>query len=717
LYSALLERNNRNMKLVIAEKPSVAAEIAKVIGAETREKGFFKGKEYLVSWCVGHLVETVMPERYNENYAKWRIADLPIVPAQWQYKVTPGVETQFNVLKGLMEREDVDEIVCATDAGREGELIFRLVYHQAGCTKEFSRLWISSMETKAITDGFAKLKSGKEYDRLYQAALSRLQADWLVGINFSRLFGCLSFTPLNVGRVQTPTVNLIVERQRLIDAFDAKPFYILNAECEKEGVVFNASKRVESVEESTRILDQCKDKSALVLSITKVPLKENPQPLYDLTTLQREANKMLGLSAQQTLDATQSLYEKKLVTYPRTDSRFLTSDMKDTARQVMALLLDSSVINPVTKEYYQREQINVERLVNDKKVTDHHAIIPTVEAAKGTASLPANEFAVLLLIIYKLLGAAYLPYEYIKTELILEIEKEEFKATGRQITENGFKELNGHLVVMLRKSQEEGKKQKKKEKEDKEEEVIPPLNEGDIIINVQLTAKEKLTTPPKPYTEDTLLSAMENAMKTLEDEELKKEVAGAGLGTPATRAGIIERIIKTGFIERKAKNLLPTQKAYEMVDIVPEKVKSAVLTAEWEQKLEQIYKGEIKSQDFIRGIETYVEELVTQYKGNYSESGKEIIGLCPRCGKNIYEGKTNYYCEGGRECNFVIWKEDKFFTNKKKPLTKPMVKAFLEKGRIKAAGLYSEKTDTTYTAYILLDDTGQYVNFKLYFPK
>lgn len=705
------------MKLVIAEKPSVAAEIAKVIGAANREKGFYSGKEYLVSWCVGHLVETVMPESYNENYAKWSIADLPIIPVEWKYKVTPGVEAQFNVLKNLMERADVDEMICATDAGREGELIFRLVYNQAGCSKAFKRLWISSMETKAIKDGFAKLKDGKEYDKLYQAALSRLQADWLVGINFSRLFGCLSFSPLNVGRVQTPTVNLIVERQRLIDSFDSKSFYILNAECENEGIVFNAAKRVESKTEADEILEKCMGKEAVVLSINKAPLKENPQPLYDLTTLQREANKMLGLSAQQTLDATQNLYEKKLVTYPRTDSRYLTLDMVDTAKSVMSVLLDSTLLNSKTKDYYNKDYINVERLVNDKKVSDHHAIIPTIEAGKGNASLPANELNILLLIIYKLLSAAYLPYEYIKTELILDIEKEEFKAIGRQITEMGFKEINLHLSELIKKSQDEGKKQKKKEKEEKEEEVIPPLNEGDIITKVALTSKEKLTTPPKPYTEDTLLSAMENAMKTLEDEELKKEVAGAGLGTPATRAGIIERIIKTGFIERKAKNLLPTQKAYEMVDIVPDKVKSAVLTAEWEQKLEQIYKGEVESLDFIKSIETYVDELVTQYKGNYSENGKEIIGTCPRCHKNIYEGKTNYYCEGGRDCNFVIWKEDKFFTNKRKPLTKPMVKAFLEKGRIKAAGLYSEKTDSTYMAYILMEDTGQYVNFKLFFPK
>jgi DNA topoisomerase-3 len=381
-------------------------------------------------------------------------------------------------------------------------------------------------------------------------------------------------------------------------------------------------------------------------------------------------------------------------------------------------ILDSSFLNEKTKESYNMELINIDRLINDKKVTDHHAIIPTVEAAKPNLELPVNELNVLVLIAYKFLAAAYLPHEYIKTELILDIEKEEFKTIGRQITENGFKEYSTHLTEQIKKQLEKGKQKKNYvEKDDKEEENLPPLIVGEIIPKVKIVVKEKQTSPPKPYTEDTLLSAMENAMKTLEDEQLKKEVAGAGLGTPATRAGIIERIIKTGFIERKVKNLLPTQKAYEMVDIVPEKVKSAILTAEWEQKLEQIYKGELESKDFIKSIECYVDELVSQYKGNYSENGKEIIGKCPRCGKNIYESKTNYYCEKGRECNFVIWKQDNFFVNKRKPLTKPMVKAFLEKGKIKAAGLYSKKKNTTYMAYIIMEDTGQYVNFKLLFPE
>ncbi|WP_027400099.1 DNA topoisomerase 3 [Anaerovorax odorimutans] len=706
------------MKLIIAEKPSVAAEISKVMGSTKKHNGFYSGTEYLVSWCVGHLIETVMPENYKEEYRKWRIFDLPIIPDEWKYRVSEGVKSQFNIVKSLMERKDVEELICATDAGREGELIFRLVYNQVGCKKVFKRLWISSMETKAIKDGFDKLKNGSDYDRLYDAALCRLQADWLVGINFSRLFACMSNKPLNVGRVQTPTVNLIVERQKAIDNFESKPFYIMNAECNYDGYIFNASKRVEDKEESNKIIEKCNGKNAVVKSMNKTLVKENPSALYDLTTLQREANKMLGLSAQQTLDAAQNLYEKKLITYPRTDSRYLTSDMDQSSKAILKSLINASFINKKTIDIYNLNITDFDRLINDKKVTDHHAIIPTIEACKASDKLSKNEFCILLLIIYKFLTAVYIPYEYIKTELILDIEGEEFKVTGRQISEMGFKEISSHLTDLLKEiKKEEKKKKKKKNTEEKEEEIIPPLSEGQVIENVVVTSKEKSTKPPKPYTEDTLLSAMENAMKTLEDEELRKEVAGAGLGTPATRAGIIERIIKTGFVERKGKNLIPTNKAYEIIDVVPEKVKSAVLTAEWEQKLEQIYKSELTGKEFISDIEVFVKELIGNYKDNYAENGKEIIGKCPRCGKNIFEGKTNYYCESGRECNFVIWKNDKFFTSKRKPLTKPMVKAFLLKGRIKAVGLYSEKKDKTYSAYIFMHDTGQYVNFKLYFPE
>lgn len=709
------------MKLVIAEKPSVAGELAKVLGATKKGNGYYMGKSCYVTWCVGHLVETVMPEGYDPQYAKWKIPDLPILPVQWKYEVTKSTKSQFDIVKALMDREDVDELVCATDAGREGELIFRLVYMQAGCEKPFRRLWISSMETKAIKDGFGKLKEGRDYDRLFHAAVSRMQADWLVGINFSRLFSCMSDQPQNVGRVQTPTVNLIVERQRTIDNFDAKPYFVLTADCCHEEIDFAVTKRVESETESAEILEKCRGKDGRVVLLSKTQMRDNPPALYDLTTLQREANKMLGLSAQQTLDATQNLYEKKLVTYPRTDSRYLTADMEQSTGKLIGSLMGAPYLNPATKDSYRMEAVSLTRLINDKKVTDHHAIIPTVEALKTSPNLPVNEANILAMVTYKLLTAAYIPHEYVKTELTVDIEKEEFKATGRTVTENGFKEIAAQLPPLLKKPEKpaRGKGKGRGPKEEKEDTILPPLAEGDVIKEPSISSERKETKPPKPYTEDTLLSAMENAMKTLEDEELKKEVAGAGLGTPATRAGVIERIIKTGFISRKGKNLLPTEKAYRIVDIVPEKVKSAVLTAEWEQKLEQIYQGESSCDEFMGGIKTFVTELVNSYKEGceYAENGREIIGQCPRCGRNVFEGRTNYYCESGRgQCNFVIWKEDKFFTSKKKPLTKPMVKALLRRGRIKCINLYSERTGGTYSAYVRMVDTGQYVNFRLEFP-
>ena len=709
------------MKLVIAEKPSVAAELAKVLGAAKKGNGFYTGKGCCVTWCVGHLVESVMPEAYDPRYEKWKIHDLPILPAQWKYEVTESTKGQFEIVKSLMDRQEVDELVCATDAGREGELIFRLVYMQAGCAKPFRRLWISSMENKAIKDGFANLRAGSDYDRLYDAAVSRMQADWLVGINFSRLFSCMSDQPQNVGRVQTPTINLIVERQRTIDNFDAKPYYVLTAACSHDGVDFSVTRRVESEAESAALLEKCHGKDGVAAQIQKTKMKENPPALYDLTTLQREANKMLGLSAQQTLDATQNLYEKKLVTYPRTDSRYLTADMKESTEQLIRRLLTAPWLNPATKETYDPGAASTERLINDKKVTDHHAIIPTVEALKGSDRLPVNEANILRMIAYKLLTAAYIPHEYVKTELTVEIEGEEFKTTGRMVTAAGFKEVASQLAPLLVKPQKKEGKNKGKgkgTKEEKEETLLPTLAEGDILHQPELSSEKKETKPPKPYTEDTLLSAMENAMKTLEDEELKKEVAGAGLGTPATRAGIIERIIKTGFIQRKGKNLLPTEKAYRIVDIVPEKVKSAVLTAEWEQKLEQIYQGKASRDEFMEGIRAFVTELVDGYKENFAENGKEIIGTCPRCGRRIFEGRTNYYCEADRDvCSFVIWKDEKFFASKKKPLTKPMVKALLKRGRIRCVNLYSERTGGTYEAYVRMVDTGQYVNFRLEFPE
>ncbi len=698
-------------KLIIAEKPSVANELAKAVGATIRESGFISGNSYYVTWCVGHLIETAMPEDYSEQYKKWSTETLPIIPEPWEYKVSTRTKLQYETIKELINKPDVDELICATDAGREGELIFRLVYNQTGSKKLVKRLWISSMEESAIKEGLSKMKDGREYDNLYCSALSRLQADWLVGINISRLFSCLYNKTLNIGRVQTPTINLIVERQRELDNFKPQPYYILSADCGG----FIAAKRVNSEPEAKSILNLCSGKNAIVSDITKKPCKENPAALYDLTTLQREANKLLGISAQQTLDAAQNLYEKKLITYPRTDSRYLTEDMSYSTKNVIQKILTTDFINPKTPERYDLSKADISSLVNNKKVTDHHAIIPT-NAIDKIPDLNHNEKNILLLITYKLLAAAYIPHEYIKTDITVTIENIEFTASGKQITSKGFKEIQDHLTELLKTKDSEDEIKKDPDYSDS----IPELNRGDIIPDIPVTSKKKLTSPPKPYTEDTLLSAMENALRSIEDETLKKDVAGIGLGTPATRAGIIERIIKTGFIERKKKNLLPTPAAFSLIDVVPDKIKSPCLTAEWEQKLEQIRKGSLNYTDFCNSITDFVKGLIDEYKLKEGDNEKfriekEVIGRCPRCSKNVYEGKSNYYCDSGRECNFSLWKEDKFFTSKKKSLTKAIAKEILKKGKAKVTNLYSEKTGKTYDAYVSIEDTGTYINYKMEF--
>jgi len=696
------------VKLIIAEKPSVANELAKAVDATKKESGFISGNGYYVTWCVGHLIETAMLEDYNQNLNKWALDTLPIIPESWKYKVSARTQLQYKTVKELIQRSDVDELICATDAGREGELIFRLVYKQTGCKKPFKRLWISSMEESAIKEGLSKMKDGHAYDNLYYSALSRLQADWLVGINISRLFSCLYSKTLNIGRVQTPTINLIVERQKEIDNFKPQPYYILSADFG----LFIATRRVDQESEAKEIIDRCSGKSAVVSSITQKPCSDKPSALYDLTTLQREANKLLGLSAKQTLDAAQNLYEKKLITYPRTDSRYLTTDMTQSTRTVINKIVTLDYIHPKTTNIYDVNNADITPLVNNKKVTDHHAIIPTT-AINKIPELSRNEKSILLLVIYKLLTSAYTPHEYIKTDLIVTIDDIEFKASGKQITNKGYKEIQNHLIELLKiKDSETNTKS--------DQATIPQLNQGDTIDTISVTSKKKLTSPPKPYTEDTLLSAMENALKTIENEDLKKEVSGIGLGTPATRAGIIERIIKTGFIERNKKNLLPTQAAFSLIDVVPDKIKSPYLTAEWEQKLEHINKGSLSYKDFYTSIMQFIKGLTDEFKGKEVNSKKfkqekEVIGKCPRCGKNIYEGKLNYYCESGRQCNFSLWKEDKFFKSKKKSLTKKAAKEILNKGRTKMTGLFSEKTGKTYDAYISIEDTETYINYKMKF--
>ena len=557
-------------KLVITEKPSVAQSIAKVLSATKRCNGYLEGNGYLVSWCIGHLVELAPPDYYDERYGKWKKEDLPILPANWKYTVSPGTKKQFNILKELMNRDDVDSLICATDAGREGELIFRLVYHQCRCRKPFERLWISSMEDSAIRDGFRHLKPGTEYDALYEAALCRERSDWIVGINATRLFSVLYGNTLNVGRVMSPTLALTVMREAAIAAFISEPFYTVRIQMDG----FTASsERIKSKEDAEKLAADCKEASAIVKKVERKNRKEKPPLLYDLTTLQREANKIMGYTAQQTLDYSQSLYEKKMVTYPRTDSRYLTEDM--------AAMIPDLVQKTAKKFSFSDETVPVRtgQVINNKKVTDHHAIIPTKTAAETDLSaLPAGEQAVLELIARRLVCAVGIPSESDETAVELSCAGTIFKAKGSIVTEPGWKSFISGV--------ESGNDDK-----EKEDSSIPDIQNGMELMVREAVCKEGKTVPPKHYTEASLLQAMENAGA----EEMPEDAERKGLGTPATRAGIIEKLVRTGFLERtgnkKTKYLIPTQKGTALVTILPEQIQSASMTAEWEEKLLEIERG------------------------------------------------------------------------------------------------------------------------------
>ena len=704
------------MKMVVTEKPSVAREIASVIGADKKETGYYFGNGYLVSWCVGHLIESAMPDVYNPKYKKWSLDALPFIPDTWRTVVADRTKTQYKILETLIKSDKVKELICATDAGREGELIFRLVYDKTGTKKPFKRLWISSMEAEAIKNGFDSLKDGKEYENLYQAAVSRMNADFLVGINATRLFSCVYKKKLNIGRVQSPTINLIVKRQREIENFISVPYYTITADCGD----FKAYTRADDKKAAESILERCNNKKACVTKIEKKDKTDTAAALFDLTTLQREANKLLGYSAKQTLDLAQSLYEAKLITYPRTDSRYLADDMESSAAALILNLLKSKILDEKTLNSYDTSKSNIKKVINNKKVTDHHAIIPTKKVLQADLKkMPTAERNIITLIIYRLLTAVYAPNKYTHTKLTVDIEGVDFIATGNQTLAMGFKEFQNNLIEIIK------AKPEKEEKDNPENESIPPgITEGLIIDGVKVASQEKKTKPLPPYTEATLLAAMENAGKFIEDAELKKAIKEGGLGTPATRAGIIERIIKTGFIERKGKKLLATQQAYFLMDLLPDILKEPEMTAEWEKQLDEIKKGHLNSGTFMADIKAFVREIVESTikgyssehtKGNFAAE-KEVLGKCPRCGQDIVELPKSYACSSGKDgCGFAIWKEDKFFKDKKKKLTKKQVSELLNKGKVKITGLYSPRKDTTYDATVVLHDTGKYVNFKLEF--
>ncbi len=689
------------MILVVAEKPSVAQSIAKVLGATSRKDGYLEGNNYIVSWCVGHLVGLADASSYDERYAKWRYDDLPIVPEEWLFEVPKDKAPQFKVLRDLMKDKRVTELVCATDAGREGELIFRLVYNKAGCTKPFKRLWISSLEDAAIREGFNHLRDSSDYDKLYEAALSRSKADWIVGINGTRLFTTLYKKRLVVGRVQTPTLAMLVEREGKITTFHKEKYF--NVHVQKDGLTADMEK-IKTEDEANAIAAACDKKQAVVSSLKRETKTVNPPKLYDLTTLQREANRYYSFTAQQTLELVQSLYEKKLLTYPRTDSQFITDDMEGTARQVIGIICRKVSIFDGMKH-----EPDIKRITNNAKVTDHHAIIPTVQLEKQDISeLPESEQKIIRLVAMRLLSSTGEKHIYDETSVMLSCEGYEFKTKGKTVTQEGWKAIEQCFKDAL----------KSKDKEEPEK-VLPAVNEKDILSSVSASVTEHFTTPPKQYTEDTLLSAMETAGNEEFDDDTEKK----GLGTPATRAGIIEKLVKSGFIERKGKSLVPTKDGNNLVCVLPEQITSPSMTAEWENTLMQIERGNADADKFLAGIVDMTASLVKAYpflsdaEASRFETGKESIGKCPRCGSPVYVGKGNFYCSN-KECTFCMWEDNKFFASKKKKLTKKIATELLDKGWCRVKGLYTPKKPQLYDAIIRLDDTGgKYVSFKMEFDR
>ena len=673
-------------QLVVSEKPSVGAAYAKVLGATNRQDGYWEGNGYLVSWCVGHLVELAPPNIYDAKYVKWSIADLPILPQKWQYLVSASTKKQFGILQKLMNRPDVDSIVNSCDSGREGELIFRLVYQQAGCKKPFSRLWLSSMEESAIREGFAHLKPSTEYDALYNAALCRERADWMVGINASRLFSCLYGQPLAVGRVMTPVLAMTVVREAAIAAFVPEKFYTVALTLADGGTA--SSKRFAQKADAELLLSKCrKEERVTVQKMERKEKSESPPPLYDLTTLQRDANRLLGYSAQQTLDYVQSLYEKKLTTYPRTDSCYITDDDEEMLEELTEAL---EVFLDITPENVDEAVPRTRRTVNREKVTDHHAILPTRSMLQADLeALPKGEQNVLKLIIARTLMAVSKPFRYLETLLTTECAGEEFTAKGKEVLEEGWKAVERKVLAdILNRKQELT--------------ALPNAAENECgILNAEL--KEGQTSQPKSYTEDTLLSAMQAAGA----DSMPEGVEHQGIGTPATRAATIEKLVQKGFLERKGtkktKVLLPTDKGKALITVMPEEIQSPEMTADWETKLLQIERGEMEPGEFMTEINTMITELVKNTemkKGVNALMKNKIIGVCPNCGANVVEREKGWFCESN-PCRFVLWKDNAFFKRLGKRLDGRMADKLLRDGRVRLKDCKSAK-GKTYNATVLL---------------
>ena len=673
------------MQLVIAEKPSVAKSIADVLGALDRQDGYFEGGGYLVSWCVGHLIELAEPESYGDQWKKWTFESLPVNPEHWQYEIKEDTKEQYDVLYGLLHDSRVDEVVCATDAGREGELIFRLVYEQAGCSKPMKRLWISSMEESAIREGFENLKPGSDYEHLYHSALCRQEADWLVGINGTRLFTVLyGGKVLKVGRVQTPTLAMLVEREAKIMNFKKEQYFMAHILC---GGVDAATERIDNKTEAENVAGACLNGQALVTSVAKEEKAVAPPKLYDLTTLQRDANRLFGFTAKQTLEYTQSLYEKKLCTYPRTDSQYLSDDMEQTAGNVIEAIFSSILF-----EENRMFNPDIKRVLNSKKVTDHHAIIPTMEIAKADlAALPETERKILSLVANRLLcatGEKHL-YETVKAELTC--GGYTFATSGKSVLKNGWKDFEDTFKRSFKTMED-------KEQEDKK---LPELSKGQTFNGVQTKISEHYTTPPKHFTEDSLLSAMERAGS----EDMGDDVERKGLGTPATRADIIEKLVKDGFVKREKKQMIPTEDGMKLITVLPDVVKSPKLTADWENALTLVAKGEMEREDFMADIETMVSDLIHTYHEVSDEQKKmfaqeqKVLGKCPNCGGEVVKGKYGAFCKN--KCGMNVSRIMGV------ALSDEQVESLLTGKKTLLKGLTS-KAGKKYDAYIIPSGTEEY---------
>ena len=689
--------------LVIAEKPSVAQSYAKNLSAYKKQDGYMEGENCLVSWCLGHLAEYARPEEYDERYAKWQFDDLPIIPEKWKLQVSADKKKQFSVLKDLMNREDIEYLVNGCDAGREGELIFQRVYDLSGCRKPVRRLWISSMEDEAIRNGFHEMKDAGFYSNLCMAAVCRAQADWLIGMNATRAYTTKYYKKLVVGRVQTPTLAMLTERQDRIEHFQKETFYRVEL---TDGKLVVVSENITNKADAELLAALCDGSEAIITELKREQKKVSPPKLYDLTSLQREANRYFGFTAKKTLDLLQELYEEKLVTYPRTDSRFVTEDMIGTVEELAGKM-------PLMLPFVEYGQLghNIKRVVNNAKVSDHHAILPTKEAVeKGIMDLPVDKKNLMILIGQQVLQAVGEDYLYEQTDVTVNCQKNEFTAKGKTAVQMGFKDVEkafrSHCVKM------------EKEDSDRQLEIPYGYQKGMQLFNVKAETSIHYTSPPKSFNEDTLLAAMETAGNKEFDEKTEKK----GLGTPATRASTIEKLVASGYAQRKGKQIIPTAEGRELIRVMPENLKSAGLTAEWENRLLLMERGELNGEQFMDDIVTMLEEIlngcrkIPEEERNRFQTAKELIGKCPVCGSDIFEGKRNFYCSN-RQCDFALWKDNRFLEGMEKKLDKKMAKELLDKACTHVKGLYSKKKDARFDADLLMTLENGKPKFHLEFPK